>query len=132
MEMTEKTALTAFRTAAGRTAKKSAQTVKPSARRGSGCISVIVSNSAAWIALFAAIWTFGFVVIPHANAESEKSNECISYVVKPGDTLLKYASKATPEGGDAYKTVERIKKLNNLSSSRIVSGQKILVPVLCE
>jgi nucleoid-associated protein YgaU len=44
------------------------------------------------------------------------------YVVKPGDTLSKIASKY-----DKTVTVETIKKLNNLKSDNIEVGQKLKI-----
>ena len=57
------------------------------------------------------------------------SMQVTTYTVRPGDTLWVYASSITPEGGDVSETVEQLKALNNLTSSALQTGQRIVVPL---
>ncbi|MEE8701827.1 LysM peptidoglycan-binding domain-containing protein [Bifidobacterium crudilactis] len=51
-----------------------------------------------------------------------------SYTVQPGDTLWAYASRITPHGEDVSETVNELVDLNNLESTALVAGQRLIVP----
>ena len=53
----------------------------------------------------------------------------ISVSVSSGDTLWKLAASHNPTNKDIRSLVYKIKKLNNLSSDTIHSGDKILIPI---
>lgn len=53
----------------------------------------------------------------------------VSHVVQSGDTLWGIATVHTPAGEDVRVLIEDIKRLNGLTSSVIVPGQALLVPV---
>jgi LysM repeat protein len=48
--------------------------------------------------------------------------------VRPGDNLWNYASTITPAGQDVSQTVNELLDLNNLDSTVLVPGQRLLVP----
>ena len=52
-----------------------------------------------------------------------------SYTVRPGDTLWSYASRITPADGDVWETVAVLEELNDLPSSELAVGQRLIVPV---
>ena len=52
-----------------------------------------------------------------------------SYVIRPGDTLWSYAQEITPNGGDVRDTVTDLMELNNMTSSEVLAGQRLVVPV---
>ena len=52
-----------------------------------------------------------------------------SYTVRPGDTLWSYASRITPAYGDVWETVAVLEELNDLPSSELSVGQRLIVPV---
>lgn len=81
----------------------------------------VVSAIAAW-------GCFGLVGAYEAQSDMGPM-EVTTYTVRPGDTLWVYASSITPEGGDVSETVARLKSLNNMSSSALEVGQRIVVPV---
>lgn len=52
-----------------------------------------------------------------------------SYTVRPGDTLWSYAASITPQGQDIQQTVSDLIALNDLDSSALEAGQRIIVPL---
>ncbi|WP_289094535.1 LysM peptidoglycan-binding domain-containing protein, partial [uncultured Bifidobacterium sp.] len=52
-----------------------------------------------------------------------------SYTVRPGDTLWSYAARITPADGDVWETVAVLEELNDLPSSELTVGQRLIVPV---
>jgi LysM repeat protein len=51
-----------------------------------------------------------------------------SYTVRPGDSLWTYAASITPSGEDVSQTVKELVDLNNLDSTALVAGQRLVVP----
>lgn len=84
------------------------------------------------VSLVSALLVWGcFGLVSAHEARSDMGATSVSvYTVRPGDTLWGYASTITPEGGDVSETVQELKALNNLSSSSLQIGQRIVVPVL--
>ncbi|MCH4160897.1 LysM peptidoglycan-binding domain-containing protein [Bifidobacterium sp.] len=63
------------------------------------------------------------------NADSASGAVAVtSYTVRPGDNLWNYASTITPAGQDVSQTVNELLDLNNLDSTVLVPGQRLLVP----
>ena len=72
------------------------------------------------------------LLVPRANAQlfriqlallpADQRVQSIRYRIRPGDTLSEIALKSST-------TVHRLRKLNHLESSRIVSGRLLVVPV---
>mgnify|MGYP001814086949 CR=1 FL=1 len=52
------------------------------------------------------------------------------YVVRSGDTLWDIAAERTDVGEDVRGTITSIRRLNDLTSSMIMPGEIIMVPVL--
>lgn len=63
-----------------------------------------------------------------ANSASS-TQEVTSYVVRPGDTLWSYAQESTKPGEDVRETVQELIELNNLDSSAVTVGQRLVVPI---
>ena len=59
---------------------------------------------------------------------SDEDREYISHIVQPEDTLWELAEEYGPEG-DIRKTIYDIKRLNQLDSSELIVGTRILIPV---
>ena len=64
------------------------------------------------------------------SAEVEAGPAPVTYTVKPGDTLWEIASDMTAEGDDVRVLVQEVRRLNDLSTSLIMPGQKLALPVL--
>ncbi len=54
--------------------------------------------------------------------------ETVDYLVHSGDTLWTIAEDVASDGGDVRGLISEIRHLNDLESSLIVPGQKLLVP----
>lgn len=70
----------------------------------------------------------GFSSIKSRTPENTYT-DMISVSVNSGDTLWKLAASHNPTNKDIRSLVYKIKKLNNLSSDTIHSGDKILIPI---
>lgn len=83
------------------------------------------------VAVLSALLAWGcFGLVGAHDAQSDLGAMPVTtYTVRPGDTLWVYASSITPEGGDVSETVEQLKALNNLPSSALQTGQRIVVPL---
>ncbi len=81
---------------------------------------VVLASVAAWagLSLFA----------PSRADSATLPGEVMSYTVKPGDTLWSYAESITPRGGDVSQMVDVLINLNDLDSSALTAGQRIIVP----
>ena len=64
------------------------------------------------------------------SAEVEAGPAPVTYTVKPGDTLWEIASDMTAEGDDVRVLVQEVRRLNDLSTSLIMPGQKLALSVL--
>lgn len=81
------------------------------------------------VALVSAVAWAGLSMFAPSRADSATlPGEVMSYTVKPGDTLWSYAESITPRGGDVSQTVDELMNLNNLDSSALTAGQRIVVP----
>lgn len=83
---------------------------------------------AALLCAFLAWMAYSWFVPDTADSASTPI-EVSSYTVMPGDTLWKYAQMITPPGGDVSERVDELMKLNDLDSSSLQVGQRIIVPV---
>ena len=52
------------------------------------------------------------------------------YWIKQGDTLWEIADEFAPEGYDTRKFIYDIKEHNNMETSMIYNGEKLLIPVV--
>lgn len=59
---------------------------------------------------------------------SEENLQYISHIVEPNDTLWDIAEEYGTDG-DIRETIYHIKRLNQLESSDLVVGTRILIPV---
>ena len=81
------------------------------------------------VAVISAVAWAGLSMFAPSRADSATlPGEVMSYTVKPGDTLWSYAESITPRGGDVSQTVDELMNLNNLDSSALTAGQRIIVP----
>lgn len=86
-------------------------------------------NRLAAVMLAVALAVVGFAVAFPQVARSDMGDMAVtSYTVRPGDTLWGYASRITPAGGDVSETVDVLMDLNDLDTSAIESGQRLVVP----
>ena len=69
---------------------------------------------------------FGRQAFAHDATETGASD---TYVVSQGETLWSIAQSLTPVGDDVRETVATIQSMNMLSSSSIMPGQQLLVPL---
>ena len=89
----------------------------------SGAMRVLV------VAVVSAVAWAGLSMFAPSRADSATlPGEVMSYTVRPGDTLWSYAESITPRGGDVSQTVDELMDLNNLDSSALTAGQRIIVP----
>lgn len=62
-----------------------------------------------------------------ADAGSSRPPAPRTTIVQPGETLWAIAQRVAP-GADPRQTIARLTSLNNLDSTPIVAGQKLLLP----
>lgn len=97
------------------------------ARRGGGVRRS--DRMVAAVACLVMVWA-AFGALSARDAQSASTPiEVTSYTVGPGDTLWGFASAITPQGGDVTQTIEELMELNDLDSSVLTAGQRIVVPV---
>ena len=53
----------------------------------------------------------------------------VSHVIQPGETLWELARDITPAGGDIRSSVALIRNANSMTSSDLVVGEVIVIPV---
>lgn len=68
------------------------------------------------------------VLLLPSTGQAEDVEQTINYQVKAGDSLWVIADSVTSPGQDVRETIEAIRELNDLDSSVIVPGQRLLVP----
>ncbi|MFT9238840.1 LysM peptidoglycan-binding domain-containing protein [Bifidobacterium aquikefiri] len=79
--------------------------------------------------LLAAAMCFAGVTIGATQAESSiPPQQVTSYTVRPGETMWSYASNITPSGGNVNETIDKLVKMNNLHSTSLQVGQRLIVP----
>ncbi len=77
---------------------------------------------------FIAFWCAAEVV-PILQTQPASEPESVTvYTVQPGDTLWKYASGITHEGGNVGDTVDELMRLNDLDTASLHAGQRLIVP----
>lgn len=83
------------------------------------------------VALLCAVltWFVVGVMMPLRADSAPRAMEVVSYTVRPGDTLWSYAQSITPQGGDVSQRVDELMRLNDLESTALQVGQRIVVPV---
>ncbi|NEG88966.1 LysM peptidoglycan-binding domain-containing protein [Bifidobacterium aerophilum] len=74
-------------------------------------------------------WTLCSWIVPGRADSASAPTEVTSYTVRPGDTLWSYAEMITPAGGDVSRSVALLQSMNDLDSSTLEVGQRIIVPV---
>ncbi|MFT8704243.1 LysM peptidoglycan-binding domain-containing protein [Bifidobacterium aquikefiricola] len=79
--------------------------------------------------LLAATLCFAGLTVGVKQAESSiPPQQVTSYTVRPGETMWQYASDITPSGGDVNETIDKLMKLNNLHSTSLQAGERLIVP----
>lgn len=64
-----------------------------------------------------------------AHAQSSTPAQAVTtYTVRPGETMWSYASDITPAGGDVNETIDTLLELNDLNSTTLQVGQRLIVP----
>lgn len=81
---------------------------------------VVLVSIAFWCAVEA-------VPILQTRPASESASVTV-YTVQPGDTLWKYASGITHEGGNVGDAVDELMRLNDLDTASLYAGQRLIVP----
>jgi hypothetical protein len=72
-----------------------------------------------------------FSIMSMTGAYSAASVENFEeYWIKQGDTLWEIADKYAPEGYDTRKFIYEIKEHNEMETSMIFQGEKLLIPVV--
>ena len=76
------------------------------------------------------VFAGGFGLTHRAQAQPEDTRPQVvhSYVVGPGDSLWKFAQENLPEGQSVDEYMIYLAKLNHLTSTTLVTGQRIVVP----
>ncbi|GAB4098782.1 LysM peptidoglycan-binding domain-containing protein [Sinomonas halotolerans] len=91
-------------------------------------VLIILPLSLAMVGLLA-LWA-ALMAPAHAEAEMLAGpGEAVAVTVQPGDSLWTIAAEHAP-GQDARVTIGQIQELNDLTGSRVVAGERLLVPVL--
>jgi LysM repeat protein len=70
------------------------------------------------------------LLLPSAGNAVDDIETTAIHVVQPGDTLWEIAAASTPAGEDVRDTVEVIKNINELTSSLILPGHRLVVPAV--
>ena len=82
-----------------------------------------------WV-FVAVLAVVALVAGPQAFAhDADQAGTSDTYVVSQGETLWSIAQSLTPVGDDVRETVATIQSMNMLSSSTIMPGQQVLVPL---
>ena len=79
--------------------------------------------------LLVAAITALIVLFPSGADAEGLPPETVQYVVQSGDTLWELAAAVTPAGGSIGQTIESIKSANGLTSSMLMTGDQIELPV---
>lgn len=109
------------RSVAGEVGSRHTTTVMTLTRRGKAVFAGL--GAAAVLLMTMGAWNV-------ATAQSAPGiQEVTSYVVHPGDTLWSYAQSTTAPGGDVRETVAELMELNNMESSAVSVGQRLVVPI---
>lgn len=76
------------------------------------------------------VFAGGFGLVRQAQAQPEDTRPQVvhSYVVGPGDSLWKFAEENLPEGQSVDEYMIYLAKLNHLTSTTLVTGQRIVIP----
>ena len=77
---------------------------------------------------FIAFWCAVEAVPVHQMRSASEPASVTVYTVQPGDTLWKYASGITHEGGNVGDTVDELMRLNDLDTASLHAGQRLIVP----
>jgi nucleoid-associated protein YgaU len=89
-------------------------------------VVLLTSVALALVLLFAFVIT---AAADQADASIGGETATVTHVVRSGDTLWDIAVAAAPAGSDVRDAVEDIKRINGLTSSLIMPGQVLIVPV---
>jgi nucleoid-associated protein YgaU len=88
-------------------------------RRGRGLVVLVVA------AVALAGFGMGALRAMATTADDLPAHKVVT--IRPGDTLWALARRVNP-GGDPRTTIERIKDQNNLTTSAVQVGQRVVVP----
>ncbi|MGO5287484.1 LysM peptidoglycan-binding domain-containing protein [Pseudoscardovia suis] len=70
------------------------------------------------------------VIAPLGFASSTEAPQQVEVrQVQPGDTLWQFAEEITPPGGDVRDSVNELEKLNDMDSSAVYPGQRLVIPI---
>ncbi|HEX6988133.1 MAG TPA: LysM peptidoglycan-binding domain-containing protein [Bacillota bacterium] len=94
-----------------------------------GGVRIRVRRRGRWLlaVVLAALVVLGVPRIFAARA-GEPGDGLVTVVVSAGDTLWDLAEAHGPQGADPRVTVDRIQRLNSLSTPLIRPGQRLLIP----
>lgn len=106
---------------AGRKGRQAKKTVMKLTTRGKAVLTGL--GAALFMVVAMGAWN------GNVAESSPATQEVTSYVVRPGDTLWSYAQSVTAPGDDVRETVQDLMTLNNMESSSVTVGQRLVVPV---
>ncbi len=83
------------------------------------------------ISLLAVCFFAGFSLQSRQATQAAEAVNCLTVVVEPGDTLWQLGKEYNPQyNGHMGKAIYQVQKANNLSDSRIYTGQVLMIPRL--
>ena len=92
-----------------------------------GFAGVIVRRFAVFLAA-SALTLAGVGLMARPASSAPGPQEVVTRTVRPGDNVWSYAASITPQGEDVTKNVDRIMRINNMSSPNLRVGDRILIP----
>lgn len=95
---------------------------------GARHVKTLVNHIVMLVMVACMVWCLAGLVSPERAQSASGSTPVVVYTVQPGDTLWGYAAGITPEGGNVGDTVDELVRLNNLDTSSLHAGQRLIVP----
>ena len=97
---------------------------------------VIVNSRRFFTFITLVITLLALIVFTIMNLQGAYSSaytiETEDYWVKQGETLWSIAQEYSPDGYDIRKMIYEIKEINEMETSMIYSGDKIMIPIIAD